>query len=87
MDKFNECKEYVNFETDALLVVLALKYFGMKSLEDTPEAVIPPAVMKYKKEMKIEWLYNHVQKMIEQYIAEPQSKSFATIVDDATESA
>lgn len=79
LDKFNECKEFVNFETDALLVTLAMSYFGIDSTDASPDEVIPPAVMKSKKDEKVEWLYKHVKKIIIQYIVESHSQSISEI--------
>eukprot|EP00794_Sanderia_malayensis_P002117 gene2117-2401_t len=85
MDRFNECKKFVNFETDCLIIVLAMKYFGMRSLDGTKDEVIPPGVINGTKVKKIQWLHYHVKKMIEQYIVEPKFKEFLILDEDLEE--
>lgn len=79
LGKFNECKEFVNFETDSLLITLAMTYFGINSLKASSEEVIPPTVLHGSKEEKLEWLYAHVRTIILQYIVEPNSKDASEI--------
>ncbi len=79
LGKFNECKEFVNFETDALLITLAMQYFWIKNLKASPEDVIPPTILHGSKETKLEWLNGHVKKMILQYIVESHSKDASEI--------
>lgn len=52
LDNFNQCKDYVNLETDALITAAALTYFRMSRLYDKPDSVIPPDILKSSKEKK-----------------------------------
>ena len=79
LDKFNECKEFVNFETDALIITLTLSYFGLAGTDVPPEEVIPPTVITSSKEAKIGWFYDEVKKMILQFVVEPNSKDIINI--------
>ena len=79
LDKFNECKEYVNFETDALLLTLAMKYFSITSVDTAASEVIPPSILEGSKELKTEWLYHHVKEMIKQYIVAPQAEDLTSL--------
>eukprot|EP00795_Rhopilema_esculentum_P016095 gene16095-7448_t len=62
LDKYNECKEFVNFETDALIITLTPSYFGLASTDVPPEEVIAPTVITSSKGAKIGWFYEEVKK-------------------------
>eukprot|EP00794_Sanderia_malayensis_P017126 gene17124-18847_t len=57
LDRFNACKEFVRFETEALLVTLAMQYFGITNIHAHRDEVIPPNINDASKEEKVEWLY------------------------------
>ena len=46
LDNVNQCKDYVNVETDALITATALTCFGMSRLYDNVDSVIPPDILK-----------------------------------------
>eukprot|EP00794_Sanderia_malayensis_P004126 gene4127-4680_t len=54
LDKFNACKDYVNFETDALITTLAMTYFGIDDIDSPSENVIPPMILCASNERKQE---------------------------------
>lgn len=55
LDNFNDCKDFVELETDAYIVAAAMKHFNMKSLEDQ---VVPQLVHKGTKETRRVWIHN-----------------------------
>ncbi len=77
LDNFNACKEFVSFETDALLITLTMKHFGMNSLNADKAEVIPPFVENMSIKKKIEWLYGNLRHMIEHYVIAPQKKAMS----------
>ncbi|KAK3733825.1 hypothetical protein QZH41_009292 [Actinostola sp. cb2023] len=64
LDNFNQCKGYVNFETDAFITSAAIKYFGLDSLDAPADDVIPPDIISGSKESKRRWLHKHVETMV-----------------------
>ncbi len=65
LDKFNACKEFVSFETDALITLLAMRYFGIQNFNADKGEVIPPHIQHAEKESKLNWLHDCVRKMIQ----------------------
>ena len=58
IDCFNDCKEYVNFETNAYILTLAIKYFGLTDFEASEDQVIPPNILKADPTTKRHWLHH-----------------------------
>eukprot|EP00794_Sanderia_malayensis_P004842 gene4842-5476_t len=79
LDRFNACKEFVRFETEALLVTLAMQYFGITNIHAHRDEVIPPNINDASKEEKVEWLYRCVRKLIKEHVVEPQTKAVVQI--------
>lgn len=67
IDTFNECKEYVTFETNCYVVTLALKHFNMK-FSNSEEDVIPPTIRTSNKNKKQQWLHHQVTEMLKEHI-------------------
>ncbi len=67
IDTFNECKEYVTFETNCYVVALALKHFDMK-FSNSEEDVIPPTLKASNRDKKQQWLHHHVTEMLKEHI-------------------
>lgn len=86
LDKFNACKEYVRFETDALLITLALTYFGMDKLDMKQEDVIPPSILSGSTKIKHDWLCKHIETILTKYVIDPQSKETAVIAEGLNDS-
>ena len=67
IDTFNECKEYVTFETNCYVVEMALKHFNMK-FSSSEEDVIPPTIRAYDRKKKQKWLHHQVTEMLKEHI-------------------
>lgn len=81
MDNFNPCKEYTNFETDAFLVAATLEYFGMQSLEETEESVIPRHILNGSKNGKRIWLHRHAKNILEKFVTREQQAKHKDLRD------
>ena len=79
LNNYNGCKEYVDFETDALIVVLAMQYFGMKNLDAPCEEVIPPCILNASQQQKQNWIYDHVGKMLKQFVVGVSTETYESI--------
>lgn len=79
LDNFNQCKDYVNLETDALITAAALTYFGMSRLDDKPDSVIPPDILKSSKEKKRIWLHGHIKNMLSKFVISDQTSEHEQI--------
>lgn len=86
LDNFNQCKDYVNLETDALITAAALTYFGMSRLDDKPDSVIPPDILKSSKEKKRIWLHGHIKNMLSKFVMSDQTSEHEQIREHVAES-
>ena len=85
LDNFNQCKDYVNLETDALITAAALTYFGMSSLDDKVDSVIPPDILKSSKEKRRLWLHGHVKQMLSKFVMSDQTSEHEHIREHVAE--
>eukprot|EP00794_Sanderia_malayensis_P008580 gene8580-9497_t len=84
LDKFNACKDYVNFETDALITTLAMTYFGIDDIDSPSENVIPPMILCASNERKQEWFIGHVKKLVQDFIIGKNMEHVADIQQSVT---
>lgn len=82
LDNFNDCKDFVELETDAYIVAAAMKHFNMKSLEDQ---VVPQLVHKGTKETRRVWIHNQAKEILEKFVMTRQSAECMEIVETVTE--
>ena len=73
LDNFNQCKDFVNLETDALITVAAMTYFGMESYDDKAENIIPPDFMESSKDKRRIWLHSHIRSMLNRFVMTDQT--------------
>ena len=83
-DTFNQCKEYVNFETETFVVALAVKYFKIKDFETPPDQVIPPSVLNLDAKGKREWLHGHIKKVLQLYLMKEQTTRMSNLQEQVT---
>ena len=74
LDNFNQCKDYVNVETDVLITATALTCFGMSRLDDNVDSVIPPDILKSSKEKRRLWFHGHVKHMVSKFMSDQTSE-------------
>ena len=82
LDNFNSCKEYVNFETDAMIVASALQHFGMQDIDTPAELVIPPNILQATKKEKRVWLHKHARQLLETFVMKTQKSVSEEIVNE-----
>ena len=52
LGNFNQCKDFINLETDALITAAAMTHVGMESVDNKPESFIHPDILKASKEKR-----------------------------------
>lgn len=73
LDNFNQCKDYVNIETDALITAATMSYFGIDNLDTKADTFIPPEILKASKETRRIWLHSHINKMLAKFVLTEQN--------------
>ena len=73
LDNFNQCKDYVNIETDALITAATMSYFGIDNLDTKADTFIPPEILKASKETRRIWLQSHINKMLAKFVLTEQN--------------
>ena len=73
LDNFNQCKDYVNIETDALITPATMSYFGIDNLDTKADTFIPPEILKASKETRRIWLHSHINKMLAKFVLTEQN--------------
>lgn len=84
-DNFNHCKDFVNLETDALITAAAMTYFGMENLDTRAEDIIPPDILKARKDKRRIWLHSHIHKMLSKFVMTEQKSEHEQIRQQVAE--
>ena len=79
IDTFNECKEYVTFETNCYVVAMALKHFNMK-FSSSEEDVIPPTIRASDRNKRQKWLHHQVTEMLKEHIMKIHAETIEEVV-------
>lgn len=67
LDNLNQCKNFINLETSAIITACAMTYFSMSSLDMAIDDVIPPHILSGNNESKKLWFHRHVKSMVSEY--------------------
>ena len=82
LDNLNYCKSFINLETDASIIACAMSHFGMQSLEDAPDEVIPPDVLSCRyRERQSQWFHKQIKDMVANYVMNAESNFLSRIVE------
>ncbi|XP_035657522.1 uncharacterized protein LOC118403134 [Branchiostoma floridae] len=66
---YNSYKEFVDKDLDALILTVAMDYFGMDTMEDLPKKnCFPPDIAVADKETRRAWLSEQVGHIIDKYV-------------------
>ena len=82
LDNFNYCKDFVEMETDAFIVVAAMNHFGMESFEGN---VVPAEIASSSSKAKRLWLHKEVKTMLETYVMTKQGVELEEMISAITE--
>ena len=85
LDNFNYCKSYVKLENAAYICAATMKHFGMKSLDDKAENIIPPTVLNGDKAERRIWLHNQVKSILQRHVMNEQNEFYETLQEKMRE--
>lgn len=69
-EHYNKIREFFAIETDAFLLSSAMVYFGMNTISSMPtKNTFPSKLMKSSVNEKRKWLYAHIGKLYDLYVA------------------
>jgi serine palmitoyltransferase len=81
LDNLNQCKNFINMETDAIITTCAMTYFGISSLDMPVDEVIPPHILNGSDDEKRLWYHRHVKSMVSKYVMNKESEIFHSMVE------
>lgn len=76
-DNFNYCKDFVNIETEAYIVAAMMEHLHMSCLDDE---VVTQSIKVASTREKQQWLYDHVQTVLENHVMKRQSEECNKLV-------
>lgn len=81
LDNLNQCKNFINMETNAIVTACAMTYFSMSSLNMAVDEVVPPNVLNGDDDSKRLWYHRHVKSMVSKYVMNTESEIFHNMVE------
>lgn len=81
LDNLNQCKYFINLETDASITAATLLHFGMKSVDDEEQEVIPPNVLASSNDNKRLWFHKQVKKIVSKHVMNSETEIYKTMTE------